>query len=285
MKFPTKRSAVAVFEMARARKADRERTAKVLQDLYRDKKKSGIPGPEKEANDTFVYVVQKVGIPRPDWYQDERMALMGLKPESPGGAVGREWNSLRQGRRKVVGERMIRGQRMYVVRSEGVPRETFFPVEDLENVIAVDESELRSRAEAEKRDATRAKEEAKARAEKRNLRGFEKRFSGVQLERVIDTLNRKQGVRGVFLPRREHMENLVREGYVVRTHPKYGRVLEGPDGGFFFEKDLTKTALDYADYLSNVGFGSTSPERRAIPAEPEEVDSFLMEAFGFGGDS
>lgn|GEM_PF-6496441 len=79
LKFPSKRSAVAVAEMGQRRRADRDRMRVALSDLYKEAKKSGIPKPEENANDVFVHAAQRAGIPHPDWYREERMVLMGVE--------------------------------------------------------------------------------------------------------------------------------------------------------------------------------------------------------------
>jgi len=136
----------------------------------------------------------------------------------------------------------------------------FVHPDDLEKEISGDISQAKSHEKAKVREAQRVREKAREKQERLNLYGFEKRFSGVQLGRVLDTLGRQQGLSGTFLTRREHIENLVRRGYVVKKHPKYGRVIEAPDGSFYLQEDVTKTALDYADYLHSIGFGKVQPQ-------------------------
>jgi len=79
LKFPNKRSAVAVAEMGHRRRADRDRLRVVLSDLYKNAKKLDIPKPEEHANDTFIHAAQRAGIAPPDWYREERMVLMGAE--------------------------------------------------------------------------------------------------------------------------------------------------------------------------------------------------------------
>lgn len=68
--------------------------------------------------------------------------------------------------------------------------------------------------------------------------------------RAIKTLNTACSFVGVFDQRGNNIVRLVEEGAKVEKK-SFGRVLSLPDGSYLDEKDATKTALDFADYLIN----------------------------------
>lgn len=67
-----------------------------------------------------------------------------------------------------------------------------------------------------------------------------------QALRALATLMRHNGT---VRTRREIVEVMVGAGATVVAHPKDGRRLVRPDGSFIEERRLTKTAMDYAEYL------------------------------------
>ena len=73
--------------------------------------------------------------------------------------------------------------------------------------------------------------------------------TAMQKKRIENTLKRNMVVNGKLAPRWKHIVALVEEGYRVR-----GKELQSPDGTFFFQKDLTKIAFDFAKWLErNLG--------------------------------
>ncbi len=137
------------------------------------------------------------------------------------------------------------GQLMFAVSTEGIRGQELFSEDDVAFEIKRDTANIRHRVEAEERAAREAEEAAEA----LYVDGFELEFPERQRPRILEVLNKQVGVRGVFLSRKEHVKNLLEEGFEIRIDPRLGRILEGPRGGFFTEKDLTKTAFDYAEYL------------------------------------
>jgi hypothetical protein len=169
------------------------------------------------------------------------------------------WNS-RFGLRKVVGEIDFKGGRAFLVRTGDRRSEDIIPHDDLEALIVLEKRNYDSyQKDMARLDAEEAEEVSK-KTKRANLNGFEKRYSKVQLQRILSTLDRKTRAQGKVATRREHIERLVREGYRVQDHPRFKRIFVGPEGmedGFWDQKAFTKIGFDYAVYLAESGFGET----------------------------
>lgn len=159
--------------------------------------------------------------------------------------VGRIWASP-QGRRKVEQEGERGGVLYYAVSTEGVAGLQLLPASDLEEEIHRDEANVASR----ERGRAAAETEVAAETERIRWRGFTDSMTPRARARADKALSRQVSVRGEFAPRGEHVETMVKSGYRVRTDPKLGSILESPTGSFFTQKDLTKTGLDYAEFLA-----------------------------------
>ena len=169
--------------------------------------------------------------------------------------MGREWDSI-WGRQKIVkvtqGKSWAGIEDMYTARNYYAGR--------LEEVISRQEYELTPAYAKEQEERKRklvAKQEAEQREAKRESQinaEIDKFASSLGLSpmataRVKNALLLQVMVKGEMTTRKEWMEKALREGYTVgRT--KYGRVLMAPDGeSFFTEKTVTKTGLDYAEFI------------------------------------
>jgi hypothetical protein len=102
-------------------------------------------------------------------------------------------------------------------------------------------------------------------------------------------LNSAVSSNGTILKVKDLVQSRVSEGATVRVHPKFGRILERPNGDFVEEARLSKTAMDYAEHLissvrkgnAEVGGGAganvtTDPDKPAEPAAQKRK--------GFGRD-
>lgn len=68
--------------------------------------------------------------------------------------------------------------------------------------------------------------------------------------RVKKTLATTQGFNRIFKPRYEGIERLVAEGRTIVIARNGERRLQDPEtGGFFTEKDTTKTGMDFAEFV------------------------------------
>jgi len=82
---------------------------------------------------------------------------------------------------------------------------------------------------------------------------------------------------GRLITRKDYVRRRVKEGWRVAAR-SYGRVFESPEGTFLSERDLTKTALDFAEYLIEGQGHATrrNPRRKAPPPPPSHT--FALEA-------
>ena len=93
--------------------------------------------------------------------------------------------------------------------------------------------------------------EAKSK-EKQYLNGFEDTFSPMEKSKVIKTLTgEKKSIRGDFITIRDFILKVVNnEGAIVGETPEGKEGLLFPAAGtYMLEKDITKTAIKYAQYL------------------------------------
>lgn len=165
-------------------------------------------------------------------------------------AIGLSWESP-EGTREVVGERdMPDGRHLFVVMGRQSGNQLLSESDvrfEMRRDTANLTSRARTRGETEAREATER--------ERTYLDGFEDTFTPRQRAKVVEAITRQVGVNNVFASRRDHIRRLVREGYRVAVVPGGARVLRNPaTESYYTEKDLTKAALDYAEYLSARGY-------------------------------
>ena len=101
------------------------------------------------------------------------------------------------------------------------------------------------------------------------LRDYLSNFENPKRGRIAYALRKKASVQGELAPRYQHMERLVSEGYTKVGTVGGKPTLENVNGsGFFFFSDLTKTGVDYAQWLASAG----GPDLlRAGPGAAEDV--------------
>jgi len=74
-------------------------------------------------------------------------------------------------------------------------------------------------------------------------------MSPMQREKALQALTTNVIRKGKIQSRRDLMRLLVAEGWAVSDDRTYGRIMQSPDGAFIQQNKLSKTALDYADFL------------------------------------
>jgi hypothetical protein len=170
---------------------------------------------------------------------------------TPESYVGREWDSA-DGRRKVVRVMDMKGRPMLAV-STGDSRTThLFAPGDIEKEIAWDGKYLASHKrtvakQAAREAGDRAVSDKQAR-ERKHLDRFLAKLSPMARGKVGKAMTKEVSVQRKFAPRYKHIERLVREGYRIGTF-RGKRTMESPQGTFLTQRDLTKAALDYAEFL------------------------------------
>jgi hypothetical protein len=161
-----------------------------------------------------------------------------------------------------------------------------FPAANVEAVIRAERDRLlrlpgikekaeRQRREAEEKQTREAEREARNRAD--FLDAFLETLSPRQAAKAEETLLRQVSVQGTFDPRGKHIDRLIAEGYVAKTLPKHGRVMWSPEEqSWITEVDLTKTALDYAEFVLRLLEDDTGGSETEEPetAEPERLYTY-----------
>ena len=159
-----------------------------------------------------------------------------------------EWMSV-YGRRAVVGyaAHPVSGNPVALVMTEGggglhdLVRE-----EDLERLIATEESRYYSHKKA--KEALEVQALAVPGIEKNRWRGFTDSMTPRARGKACATLEWKTRYQGKICSRGDLIVRLLEQGYEVkRVHG--GRRLESPDGTFLTEVAITKTGMDFAEYL------------------------------------
>ena len=82
--------------------------------------------------------------------------------------------------------------------------------------------------------------------------GFTAGMSPMQRARANAALDKLIRFNGKPETRRSWIEREVKLGATVVERPRWGRVLQDPRGSFMEQAQLTKTGMDYADYLIEV---------------------------------
>jgi hypothetical protein len=162
-------------------------------------------------------------------------------------AIGTSWNSP-QGVRTFVGVVPLRGGETRLGIQTGDRRifQLFRTEAEIEQEIRRDTKnvEVDARVRTEKEAAAAAYVNQRA-----SLDRFLAQFPQLAGAKANAALTKKVMWAGVYLPRHGNVEQRVAEGWHVETTPKGERRFYSPDGRFLTEKDTSKVALDYAEFL------------------------------------
>jgi hypothetical protein len=133
------------------------------------------------------------------------------------------------------------------VSTDGRHSKELIPLCGLQSIVQTESANYESRMKAREREA----ELAQAKAQRESWNGFTDSMSPLIKARAIRTLDTQRRVNGKFLTLGEAIEQLVSDGFIVKVDPKYKRrLISSETGNFFYEKDLSKIGLDYAEYLT-----------------------------------
>ena len=177
-----------------------------------------------------------------------------------------EWESLK-GRCWVekiddieIGGRIVRRA---FIRCESSPHTMLLPESEVERQILLDTSHLAWKKKRKLQEDQEQAELRSSRDEKRDLHGFTDGMAPIKARKIEETLDKQMSFNGVLMTRRDFIEKAVTSGATVELKPKstsYSsrgereipstRILSFPARSFFYEKDISKTAMDYAEYLS-----------------------------------
>ena len=176
------------------------------------------------------------------------------------------WQSV-EGQRTVVQAFERNGVPYYGIATEGSRSMVLLPASELELERTFDEKNYAQRQASKARSAAQAELEKSLKERHQDTRGFTDGMSDMQRGKVLDNLLRPISSDGVLFTRKGLVEQRVAAGWRVQPS-KTGRRFVGPDGSFLTERDLTKTALDYAAYLTPQSLGDAAAERALVkPAQ------------------
>lgn len=176
--------------------------------------------------------------------------------------IGREWDST-YGRQKIVdvipGKAEFGIQPMYEVQTAETGDIRRYSADKIEETIRGDEYRLTpeyEKEQAEKAEINQlrierdARAKAKREAEDAEIAAFaaSKRMAPPNAEKARAALTAQISANGTPISRKNLVEKLIAEG---RTVGQFNgkRTLETSDGTFFDERQITKTGIDYAEYL------------------------------------
>lgn len=164
--------------------------------------------------------------------------------------VGLEWDA--PGGKRVVTRKI--GDDSYMVSAPGRdPKNTMFQhiltSDDILFDMKNDASRLKSMADKEKsdrNDTARVKD-----AE--DTHGFADSFTPARRRKVIDALLVKVMNKGRIVTRKKLIEDAVSNGSIIGKF-RGKKTLKHKDDSFLTDRDITKTAIDYAEYLISIGW-------------------------------
>ena len=124
----------------------------------------------------------------------------------------------------------------------------------------------------------------KAKEVKENLSGFETTLSPALASKAISQMNQYRIINGISQTRKQYIEKAVSDGATVEV--KEGQnALVYPDGRYILQSAITKTALDYANYLIDTqaetkqqaepGWGPGSPKWTEFFKNPEKEHDWI----------
>jgi len=118
---------------------------------------------------------------------------------------------------------------------------------------AEDEVEWQKKRNADNKRAKhlQAKQEQVAaieKSERENIEGFADDKANFQRARIVKILNVKMTYKGKLTTRKQLVRDNVAAGWTVQE-TKGKRRFVSPEDTFLIETDITKTAMDYAEYL------------------------------------
>jgi RNA polymerase sigma factor (sigma-70 family) len=81
-----------------------------------------------------------------------------------------------------------------------------------------------------------------------------------QKKKAIDALDKSMMKNGQLITRRQIVEDAIAQKATIKSHPKFGKILEYPNGAFIEESRLSKTAMDYAEFRMSKNPAETKPD-------------------------
>ena len=79
-------------------------------------------------------------------------------------------------------------------------------------------------------------------------------MTALKAGKVLTTLDKNLNTHGVIYTTKQFIEKMISEGFIVESHPTAGRILinRAVSPNVYTQKQLSKTAFDYAEHLMNL---------------------------------
>ncbi len=195
--------------------------------------------------------------------------------------IGREWNAT-YGRQRIVAKDTTGPNPLYDVLTVETGAIRRYDANRIEEIVTKDEHRLTPEYEAEQKEQkeiSRLREEREARQAEKDkkvadeIAAFTAGMSNMAVGRARDALLKQASFDGNVLTRKEYIEKRIAEGRTVVGEGD-DRRLEDADGVGLGVKGLTKTGMDYAEYL----LGKTEEGGRSTKPEPSATSKGYQEA-------
>ena len=193
-----------------------------------------------------------------------------VAPEQTAPDVGTEWQS-KDGAKKIIGKT---AEGAFVVetptsRESGIGHE-IVPAKDIAGDIAFDEKSAAAASKVRDKNTAIAEKDAAEEAARIDIDGFGDELTPAQRGLLVKRLNKTLSFNGAIKSRKQGIRDAVATGAVVKT-VNGERRLTNPDGSFLSEKDISKTAMDYAEHLASVQAPVAKPVAAKPAAPPKQV--------------
>lgn len=205
--------------------------------------------------------------------------------------IGREWDSP-YGRQRIVELDETGPTAYYRVLTPETGATRLYQADQIEEVIKKDEYRLTPEYEAEvkeREETQRLKEESYRRQEEARqktlaeIEVFTKAhgMSSIAAGKAREALLALSKFNGVVSSRKNYIEKEVEAGRRVRSDIVEGKRVFGGENGFMAEKDITKTGMDYAEFLiSQKEAEATNPDTPATEEKETEAVNLLQNIIG-----
>jgi hypothetical protein len=108
----------------------------------------------------------------------------------------------------------------------------------------------KSKKKAEESLNDQEKKQIEREKEYKNIDGFADKEEKLKKGRILKYLNESMNYQGKPYIRKELIREKIKKGWKIGKSQRHGKILEDEEGSSFLtKKDITKTAIDYAEYL------------------------------------
>jgi len=227
--------------------------------------------PERSWANTFSKNLLSQGFDK-GWVEGEEPPNKSVEePQKPEQKydIGFSWEAYPDGTRTISSFEFDGGKWAYGVKSSWMELgfTELIPVDQIDRMIEVDTANSKSRKEQAVRDAEGKSRADEARKEFENVNGFTDGMDPMRKEKTLVNLNSQRRFDGVVMTIKGKVESEISAGrkVVMRDGERF---FTTDDGAFLTEKSLTKTGMDYAQYLQEKS--ASVPEPEPAP-EPEPI--------------